>query len=45
MFVGRDHWPAFKVVGAAMTVGTGFLVLLTFGTTRQRREASIDPLR
>jgi signal peptidase II len=45
VFVGRYHWPAFNVADAAITVGTGLLVLSTLGTTRQHREAPTDPLR
>jgi signal peptidase II len=44
VFVGRYHWPAFNVADAAITVGTGLLVLSTLRAPRQHREAPTDTI-
>jgi len=45
VFVGRYHWPAFNVADAAITVGTGLLVLSTLRAPWKHREAPTDTLR
>ena len=45
VYAGRYHWPAFNVADAAITLGTGLLVLSTLGTPRKHREAPTKTLR